>query len=61
VASYIRLPGTDEHRAFGLTLLRVEDGLVAEVTNLTADQVPRFGLPLTVGPGGWPTSTGGPG
>lgn len=53
VASYIRLPGTDEHRAFGLSVLRIEDGRVAEVTNLTADQLPAFGLPLTVEPGAW--------
>jgi RNA polymerase sigma-70 factor (ECF subfamily) len=45
VASYVRLPGTDEHRPFGLALLRLEDGLVAEVTNLTTDQFRAFGLP----------------
>lgn len=54
VASYVRLPGTDQHRPFGLALLRVEDGQVAEVTNLTTDQFPAFGLPRTLaaaGPG----------
>lgn len=45
VASYVRLPDTDEHRPFGLALLRLEDGLVAEVTNLTTDQFRAFGLP----------------
>jgi hypothetical protein len=44
-ASYVRLPDTDEHRPFGLALLGLEDGLVAEVTNLTIDQFRAFGLP----------------
>ena len=58
MAAYIRLPGTDEHRAFGLTVLRIEDGLVAEVTNLTPDQVPVFGLPTTVPAGEFPPTVG---
>lgn len=45
VASYGRLPGTDVHRAFGLAVLRVADGRVAEVINLATDQFPALDLP----------------
>ena len=44
-ASYVRLPGTDVHRAFAVTLLRVEGGRVVEVVNFTPDRVAAFGLP----------------
>jgi RNA polymerase sigma-70 factor (ECF subfamily) len=47
VASYIRLPGAAEHRAFGLSLLVVRDGRVAEVLTFGADRVAAAGLPLT--------------
>jgi len=47
VATYVRVPGSDEHRAFGLSLLVVRDGRVAEVLTFGADRVPAFGLPMT--------------
>jgi RNA polymerase sigma-70 factor (ECF subfamily) len=47
VASYVRLPGTAEHRAFGLSLLRVHNDQITEITNLTAGQAGAFGLPAT--------------
>ena len=45
VASYARLPGTVEHRAFGLSLLRIHHDRIAEITNLTPGQLGAFGLP----------------
>ena len=46
VATYVRQPGTGEHRAFSLTVLRVDgDGRVAEVVNFLPDRLPAFGLP----------------
>jgi RNA polymerase sigma-70 factor, ECF subfamily len=47
VASYIRLPGTIEHRAFALSLLGVQADRIAEITNFTPDRLPAFGLPAT--------------
>jgi RNA polymerase sigma-70 factor (ECF subfamily) len=47
-ATYLRWPGDPEYRAFGLTVLRVEDGLVAEVTNFVPDLFRAFGLPPTL-------------
>jgi RNA polymerase sigma-70 factor (ECF subfamily) len=47
VASYIRLPGAARHRAFGLSLLRLDpEGLVTEVANFTPDVFAAHGLPL---------------
>jgi RNA polymerase sigma-70 factor (ECF subfamily) len=45
VVSYIRLPGTTEHRAFALSLLRTRGDRIAEITNLLPDQLRAFGLP----------------
>jgi RNA polymerase sigma-70 factor (ECF subfamily) len=42
-ASWIRLPGTDEHRPFALTLLRVEGGRVAEVSVFRPERLEAFG------------------
>jgi RNA polymerase sigma-70 factor (ECF subfamily) len=53
VASYVRFPGTGEHRAFGLALMRVHDARIVEITNLTPDQLEAIGLPLTLS---WPGS-----
>jgi RNA polymerase sigma-70 factor, ECF subfamily len=47
VASYIRLPGTIEHRAFALSLIRVQDDRIAEITNFPPNQLHAFGLPAT--------------
>lgn len=50
VASYARLPGTEGHHAFGLAVLRVVDGAIVEVVNLTTDHFPRLGLPMVLDP-----------
>ncbi|GAA4227546.1 RNA polymerase sigma-70 factor (ECF subfamily) [Streptosporangium album] len=47
-ASYLRAPGDSEFRAFKLDVMRVEDGLVAEVTTFGATLFPAFGLPPTL-------------
>jgi RNA polymerase sigma-70 factor (TIGR02960 family) len=51
-ASYQRAWGDTEFRAFKLDVLRVEDGLVAEITTFGADLFPAFGLPATLPDGG---------
>lgn len=38
----------DEFRAFKFDVLRVEDGVIAEITTLGAGQFPAFGLPPTL-------------
>ena len=47
-ASYLRAPGDTEFRAFKFDVIRVEDGLIAEVTTFNADLFEAFGLPLTL-------------
>lgn len=47
VGTYVRVAGGSKYRAFGLAVLRVEDGAVAEVTVFVPDLFPAFGLPLT--------------
>jgi RNA polymerase sigma-70 factor (ECF subfamily) len=44
-ASYLRRPGDTEYRAFKLDVIRVEDGLAAEITTFNADLFEAFGLP----------------
>jgi hypothetical protein len=44
-ASYLRAPGDTEFRAFKFDVIRVQDGLIAEVTTFNADLFPAFGLP----------------
>ena len=47
VAAYVRKPGDSEYRALGIDLLRMEGGLVIEITRfIRADIFPTFGLPL---------------
>jgi RNA polymerase sigma-70 factor, ECF subfamily len=49
VAAYIRRPGDSDHRALGIDVLRVEGGLVVEVTRFVNTELfPVFGLPLTI-------------
>lgn len=49
VATYVRVPGSDDpFRAFGLTVLRVADGRIAELTVYPATLYPAFGLPEQV-------------
>jgi RNA polymerase sigma-70 factor (ECF subfamily) len=47
-AGYLCRPGDTLYRAFGLYVLRVEDGEIAEVIAFSADLFPAFGLPLTL-------------
>ena len=44
-ASYLRAPGGDEFTAFKVDVIRVVDGLVAEVTTFGSKNFPAFGLP----------------
>ncbi len=48
LASYIRAPGESVFRGFALTVLRVEDGEVAEISAFHPDLFPAFGLPETL-------------
>jgi RNA polymerase sigma-70 factor (ECF subfamily) len=45
LANYLRRPGETEFRVLSLDVLRVEDGLIAEVTTFDPTLVPWFGLP----------------
>ena len=47
-ASYLRRWGDTEFRAFKLDVLRIEDGLIAEITTFGWSLFPDFGLPLTL-------------
>jgi RNA polymerase sigma-70 factor (TIGR02960 family) len=47
-ASYLRRPGDSRFRAMKLDVLRVEDGLIAEITTFGPALLPHFGLPETV-------------
>ena len=49
VAHYLRAPGDFVHRALAIDVLRVEGGLVAEITSfVTAELFAAFGLPATL-------------
>ena len=47
-ASYLRQPGDCEFRAFKLDVLRIRNGLIAEITTFGASRFPAFGLPPTL-------------
>ena len=47
-ASYLRRPGDTEFRAFKLDVLRIEEGVIAEITTFGAGLFPAFGLPPTL-------------
>ena len=47
-ASYLCRPGDTAFRAFKLDVLRVEDGLIAEITTFGYSRFPGFGLPPTL-------------
>ena len=47
-ASYLRAHGDTEFRAFKFDVLRVEDGLIAEITTFGAGLFEAFGLPPTL-------------
>ena len=50
-ASYLRRPGDSEFRAFKFDVLRVEAGVIAEITTFGEELFPAFGLPVTLEPG----------
>jgi RNA polymerase sigma-70 factor (TIGR02960 family) len=47
-ASYLRRPGDSQFRAFKLDVMRIEEGLIAEVTTFNAELFPAFGLAPTL-------------
>lgn len=47
-ASYLRRPGDSEFRAFKFDVLRIEDGLIAEITTFGPELFPAFGLPVVL-------------
>jgi RNA polymerase sigma-70 factor (TIGR02960 family) len=44
-ASYLRRPGDSEFRAFKFDVLRIDGGVIAEITTFGAGLFPAFGLP----------------
>src|SRR6516164_4220378 len=47
-ASYLRRPGDREFRAFKFDVMRIEAGIIAEITTFNADLFPAFGLAPTL-------------
>jgi RNA polymerase sigma-70 factor (TIGR02960 family) len=47
-ASYLRRPGDSEFRAFKFDVLRIKDGVIAEITTFGPGLFPAFGLPPTL-------------
>jgi len=47
-ASYLRRPGDGEFRAFKFDVLRIENGLIVEITTFGAKLFPAFGLAPTL-------------
>ena len=47
-ASYLRRPGDSEFRAFRFDVLRIKDGVIAEITTFGSGLFPVFGLPPTL-------------
>jgi RNA polymerase sigma-70 factor (ECF subfamily) len=47
-ASYLRRPGDSEFRAFKFDVLRIENGVIAEITTFDAGLFRTFGLPQTL-------------
>jgi len=45
-ASYLRRPGDSEFRAFKFDVLRIEAGVIAEITTFGPSLFPAFGLPI---------------
>ena len=44
----LRRPGDSELRPLSLEVLRIEDGLVADIVHFSPDLLPAFGLPPTL-------------
>jgi RNA polymerase sigma-70 factor (ECF subfamily) len=47
-ASYLRKEGDTQYRAFKFDVLRIENGLIAEITTFGPELFPAFGLPPTL-------------
>ena len=47
-ASYLRQAGDTRFRAFKFDVLRIENGLIAEITTFGSSLFPAFGLPPTL-------------
>jgi hypothetical protein len=47
-ASYLRRPGDSVFRAFKFDVLRIENGVIAEITTFGAGLFPAFGLPRSL-------------
>jgi RNA polymerase sigma-70 factor (TIGR02960 family) len=47
-ASYLRRPGDSEYRAFKFDVMRMEAGVIAEITTFSAELFPAFGLKTTL-------------
>jgi RNA polymerase sigma-70 factor (TIGR02960 family) len=47
-ASYLRRPGDSVFRAFKFDVMRIEGGMIAEITTFNADLFPAFGLRPTL-------------
>jgi RNA polymerase sigma-70 factor, ECF subfamily len=45
IANYLRRPGDSEYRALAVDVLRIEDGLIAEILAFHDDVFPALGLP----------------
>ncbi|WP_322937213.1 RNA polymerase subunit sigma-70 [Nocardioides bizhenqiangii] len=50
IAMYLRRPGSPTYEAFAMDVLRIEDGLVAEITTFEGDVFEWFGLPSLLEP-----------
>ena len=48
VACYVRKPGDDAYRPLAIDVLRVQDGLVAEIVTFDGGMFERFDLPATL-------------
>jgi RNA polymerase sigma-70 factor (ECF subfamily) len=48
MASYIQPPGGSTHALAALTVLRIEDAWIVELTNFSPELLRRFGLPTTI-------------
>jgi hypothetical protein len=50
VAAYVCQPGDSTWRALALDVLRIEDGLIAEIVTFSPDTFPLFGLSMLMDP-----------
>ncbi|MDZ5619842.1 RNA polymerase subunit sigma-70 [Nocardioides sp. HM23] len=50
IAMYLRRPGSPTYEPFAMDVLRIEDGLVAEITTFEGDVFEWFGLPSLLEP-----------